>query len=163
MCVSVYVRLSLESNTMKKQYIGIFVVMMGLCNACSVEQEFIIVPKAKKKYISEQQDLELDGDIIISGTNFTGTLANFTGAVADLSKTVFLITKSSLNRVNARIDGQKSGLSKLERTERYAIKMKIMHELDRFHELDRLIAEIEKIEQRLDGFMVSLDQQFQSE
>jgi len=135
---------------MKKQYIGLFVVMMGLCNACSVEQEFVIAPKAKKKYISEQQDLELDGDIIISGTNFTG-------ALADLSKIVFLVMKGSLSRVNARVDGQKSGLSKLERTERYAIKMKIMQELDRF------IAEIERIEQRLDGFMVSLDQKIQTE
>ena len=130
---------------MKKLYIGLFVVMMGLCNACSVEQEFVITPKAKKKHISEQQDLELDGDIITSGTNFTG-------ALADLSKTVFLVIKGSLGRVNARIDGQKSGLSKLERTERYAIKMKIMHELD------RAVAEIERIEQRLNGFMGSLDQ-----
>lgn len=130
---------------MKKQYIGLFVLMMGLCNACSVDQEFIIVPKTKKKYVSEQQDVELDGDIIISGTNFTGPLA-------DLSKTVFLVIKDSLNRVNARIDGQKSGLDKVERTERYAIKMKIMNELD------RAVGEIEKIQQRLDGFMASLGQ-----
>jgi hypothetical protein len=135
---------------MKKQYIGLLMVIIGVCSACSLEQEFTIAPKAKKKYISEQQDLEMDGDIIISGTNATG-------ALADASKAVFLVIKSSLDRVNAHVDGEKSGWSKVERTERYAIKKKIMHELE------RSVAEIQRIQQRLDGFMVELDQKIQTE
>jgi hypothetical protein len=128
---------------MKKQYIGLLMIIIGVCSACSLDEEFTVAPKTKKKYISEQQDLEMDGDIIIFGTNVSGVLA-------DASKAVFLVIKGALDRVNARVDGEKSGLSKIERTELYAIKMKIMRELE------RSVAEIQKIQQRLDGFMVLL-------
>ena len=86
----------------------------------------------------------MEGDIIVAGTNVTG-------ALADLSKTVFLVIKSSLDRVNDHVDGEKSCLSKVERTECYAKKMKIMHELE------RLADEIQKRKQRLDGFIALLE------
>ena len=68
-----------------------------------------------------------------------------------------MVIKGALDRVNARVDGQKSCLSKVKRTELYAVKTKIMRELE------RSIAEIQKIQQRLDAFMASLEQEIQSE
>ena len=130
---------------MKKQYISLLVVIIGVCGAYSIEQELITLPKNKKKYVSEQQCIELEGDIVVVGTNVAG-------ALADLSKTVFLVIKSALNRVNDHVEGEKNSLGKVERTECYAKKMKIMHELE------HLIEEAQKIKQRLDGFMASLVQ-----
>jgi len=126
-----------------KKYISLLVVIIGVCSACSMEQECILLPKNKKKYVSGQQCIELEGDIIVSGTNATGVLA-------DLSKTIFLVIKSSLDTVNDHVDGEKSCLNKVERTERYAKKMKILNELERCND------EIQKMQQRLNGFMVSL-------
>jgi hypothetical protein len=135
---------------MKWRYISFFIVMIGIGNACSMEQEFIMTTKTKKKYVSEQQDLEMDGYVITSGTNATQ-------ALADLLKTVSLITKNSLNRINDHMDGEKNSLNKIERTERYNIKKKIRQKLDSF------IGEIEKEQQCLNDFMVLLDQKIQSE
>lgn len=135
---------------MKKYYIGLLVVVIGVCSACSLEQEFTVVPKSKKKYVSEQQDLEMDGDIIISGTNATGMLA-------DASKSVFLAVKGSLDRVNAHVNGEKNGFNKIKRTECYEVKVKIMDELE------RCSAEIQRIQHRLDTLMASLVQKIQSE
>ena len=134
---------------MKKQHIAFLVVIIGVCNACSVEQEFL-TQKNKKKYISEQQDLEIDGDITTSGPYITG-------AMADLLKTVSLVTKSSVNRINDRMDGKKNGLGKVERTECYAIKKNIQQELD------DSIKELKKIEQRLSDYQALLEQKIQIE
>lgn len=121
---------------MKKWYIAFFVTIIGICYACSIEQEFI-TPKAKKKDVSKQQDLEMDGNIINSGTNVMGLLA-------DLQKTVSIITKNSLQRINDHMDGVKTDLSKVERTERYATNKKIQHELDHLSSL--LISSNQKIQ-----------------
>lgn len=124
---------------MKKWYIAFFVTIIGICYACSIEQEFI-TPKAKKKDVpSKQQDLEVDGNIINSGTNVMGLLA-------DLQKTVSIITKNSLQRINDHMDGIKADVSKVERTERYATKKKILHELD-----------------HLSSLLIELNQKIQSE
>jgi hypothetical protein len=135
---------------MKKQHIGFLMVIIGMCNACSTEQEFLTQKSNKKKYVSEQQDLEMDGDITTFGPNITGV-------VADLLKTVSLITKSSVNRINDHMDGKKNGLGKVGRTECYAIKKNIQQELD------DSIKEIKKIEQRLSDYQALLDQKIQIE
>lgn len=122
---------------MKKQYISLLVVIIGVCSACSIEQELITLPKNKKKYVSEQQCIELEGDIIVTGTDATG-------ALADLSKTLFLVIKSSLEKVNDHVDGEKSCLDKVQRTELYTKKMKILHELERCND------EIQKMQRHLE-------------
>jgi len=126
-----------------KKYVSLLVVIIGVCSACSV-QEFI-KPKTKKTYVSEQQCIELDGEIILSGTNVQGVLA-------ELLKTVFTIVKGALETVGNHVNGEKSGLGKVERTERYAKKMKIKEELE------RTIAEMQKIQRRLGELMVALQE-----
>jgi len=135
---------------MNKNYIIFLIIIIGLCNACSIDQEFIVERKTKKTYVSQQQDVELDGDIVAVGTDVTGVLA-------DLSKTIFLITKSSLNRVNAYIDGEKNNLNKVERTKQYKIKMKIVEELG------SCITKIEESLQRLNSCIALLDEKNQAE
>ena len=125
-------------------------MIIGACTACSLEQELITVPKNKKKYVSEQQCIELEGDIVVAGTDVMG-------ALADLSKTVFLVVKSALDKVNDHVAGVKSCSNKIERTDLYAKKVKLLHELE------RLTHEAEKIKHRLDGFIAALNKQLQSE
>lgn len=127
---------------MKKQSIFVVVVIIGVYSALSVGQEFI-KPKTKKVHVSQQQNAELDGDLVVRGTDMSG-------ALLDLSKTVFLIVQSAITRVNNYACGEKDCLSKDERTDCYAKKVKIKEALDRF------ITEIEKMQQAFDDLMVAL-------
>jgi len=129
---------------MKKKYIGLLVIVIGVCGACTVEEELFIKPKAKKMYVSAQQDAELDGDLIVCGTDMAGVLW-------DLGKTVFLTTQNAINRVNAYACGEKNGLGKVERTERYAKKMKIKESLDRF------IEQVAKMQKALEDLNLALE------
>jgi hypothetical protein len=128
--------------------------MIGIGNACSMEQEFIVTTKTKKKYVSEQQDLEMDGDITASNPKVVGIIADFL-------KMVSAIADSSANRIYAHMDGKKSSLDKVERTECYALKKEIQRELSDF------IKEMEKRLQRLkdlfERLIVLLNQKIQSE
>ena len=121
---------------MKWRYVYFFIVMIGIGNACSMEQEFIVTTKTKKKYVSEQQDLEMDGDIAVSNPKVVGV-------VADFLKMVSVIAESSANRIYDHMDGKKSSLDKVERTECYVLKKEIQRELNDF------IKEMEKRLQRL--------------
>ncbi|HSC24814.1 MAG TPA: hypothetical protein VLB80_01185 [Candidatus Babeliales bacterium] len=104
---------------MKKMFIaGIVVICVSLIY--TIEQDFI-KPKIKK-YFSEQQCIELNADIIVVSTDITGLLA-------DISKAIFLITRNSLKKVNAYVDGEKNILDKTERTELYEKNKKLLHQL----------------------------------
>jgi len=128
---------------MKDKYVGLLVIVIGVCSACSVEQELFIKPKAKKVYVSAQQDAELDGDLVVLGTDMAGVLW-------DLGKTVFLITQNAISRVNNYACGEKNGLGKVERTELYAKKMKIKESLDRF------IEQVQEMQQALEDLSIAV-------
>ncbi|HLC06950.1 MAG TPA: hypothetical protein VJJ26_02060 [Candidatus Babeliales bacterium] len=127
---------------MKNKYVGLLAVVIGVCTACSVGQEFI-KPKTKRVYVSKQQDAELDGDLVARGTDMSGVLL-------DLSKTVFLIIQSAITRVNEYACGEKNCLGKVERTDCYEKKMKIKEEIE------RSIDEILKILQRINDLVAAL-------
>lgn len=130
---------------MKKISILLLVVVIGIISASSVDQE-LIKPKSKKKsYMSEQQDIELDGDMVVCGTQASG-------ALIELSRTIFLVTQAAVIRVNDYACGDRECLNKIERTDRYEkkakIKKKIEHcveQLGRMHEsLNALIASLDE-------------------
>jgi len=128
---------------MKKQSIAFLMSIIGIASAYCACQEFI-KPKTKKVYVSEQQYVELDGEIIISATDAQGVLA-------DILKTMVLISKKCLDKVSDHVNGEKSGLTKIERTERYEKKIKIKKEIEdcmiqmqqTYQNLSRLISALE--------------------
>jgi hypothetical protein len=126
---------------MKKKYF-VLLIIIGT-SICSVEQECIIKPKTKKTYVSEQQCAEVDGGIVVSGNNVQG-------AAAKLQSKVSTTVKGALDRVGNHINGEKSGLNKVERTECYEKKMKIKQELDRITE------DIKKMTTRLESLAEAL-------
>jgi hypothetical protein len=128
---------------MKKKYVGLLMMIIGIYSACSVGQEFI-KQKTKKVYVSEQQCIELDGEIVVCGTDAQG-------ALAELLKTIFSVVKNALNRVGNHVNGEKSGLNKIERTDCYTKKVKIKEELE------RCITEIQKMQQRIDELIAILE------
>ncbi len=111
---------------MKKRYSGLLVIAFIIGAAYSVCQEFI-KPKTEiksKKSVSEQQCIELDGDLIMCGTQLSGVLIDF-------SKAVFTITQAAVTRVNNYACGEKGGVSKAERTALYAKKLKVKEKIEK--------------------------------
>ncbi len=122
-------------------YVSGLILLFGIGAAYSVCQEFI-KPKTEvksKKSVSEQQCVELDGDLIVYGTQLSG-------ALIDLSKAVFTITQAAVTRVNDYACGEKGGLSKAERTALYAKKMKIKEKVEGYIDrIQTMVDEINKI------------------
>lgn len=127
---------------MQKSYI-IFLILVGIYGAVSLGQEFI---KQKTKYISQQQDIELDADIVIKGTDIQEILL-------DLSKTIVLLVKECLQRVNNYANGEKNNVTKIERTALYTKKMNVKKELD------RIIQDIKTILKRLESLIAAITAQ----
>lgn len=112
-----------------KKYISLLVVIIGVSSACSIEQECITLPKNKKKYVSEQQCIELQTDIVIA-----------TNALQQKSNA---LQKKSLNVLTNYADGEKDCFlkqaSKAERTDYYEKEKKILHLLERCNdEIDKI-------------------------
>jgi len=128
---------------MKKQY-NYFIIIISMCAVYCVSQEFIKPKKEKKPTISVQQDAELDGDLILVGTQASGILI-------ELSKTVFLVTKAAIVRVNDYACGEKDGCDKIERSERYAKKVKIKEKIM------ECINQLEQMLMTLSGLIAALD------
>ena len=109
--------------------------------ACTLGQDFIKVAKPKKVYVSCQQYIELEGELV-SLTN------GFWGVCADLLKIAFLMQKSSLDTINAHVGGEKETFlqqaDKHQRTDKYEKLMKIKCEFE------RCIAELSTMKQRLE-------------
>jgi hypothetical protein len=111
--------------TMKKKYGNVLVLIGCFCAVYCASEEFIkpkSAPKSKKS-VSEQQCIELDGDLIVGGTQLSG-------ALIDLSKAVFTITQAAVTRVNDYACGEKGGLGKGERAALYAKKIKIKEKVE---------------------------------
>lgn len=109
---------------MKKQQIIIFSgIALILMAGYSIGQEQLLKSKTKKVYVSEQQDMELDGDIILCSTQMSGVLI-------ELSRSLFVVTKAAVARVNDYACGQKGYMNKIERTDCYAKKEKIKQKIE---------------------------------
>src|SRR5213076_2588425 len=107
---------------MKKKMILLVLVIIGVISAYCVGQE-LIKPKTKKSYVSEQQNIELDGDLVVCGTRASGVLIEF-------AKAIFLVTQMAVTRVNDYACGEKECLNKIERTEKYEKKAKIKEKIE---------------------------------
>lgn len=129
---------------MKKSLILSFLTVATITVYSLMTQEFI-KPKTKKIYVSEQQDIELDGDIVMCGTELSGLLI-------ELSKAVFLVTKAAVGRVNNYACGEKNCLTKMERTEQYAKKIKIKEKIE------ECMRQIENMVKTFNALIVSLDE-----
>lgn len=128
---------------MKKQLI-LCTIVLGIASAYAVSQE-LIKPKTKKTYVSEQQSIELDGDLVLCGTQASGILI-------ELSKAIFLVTKAAITRVNDYACGEKECLNKVERTQRYTKKAKIKKKIE------DCIQEIERMLQSLNALITAVDE-----
>lgn len=134
---------SIESSKMKKKII-LCAIALGIVSAYAVSQE-LIKPKTKKNYVSEQQCIELEGDIVLCGTQASGVLI-------ELSKAIFLVTNAAVTRVNGYACGEKECLNKVERTERYTKKAKVKKKIE------ECIQEIERMVQSLNVLIAAVDE-----
>jgi hypothetical protein len=129
---------------MKKKLILFFLIIIGIISAYCVGQD-LIKSKTKKSYVSEQQCVELDGDLVVCGTRASGVLIEF-------SKAIFLVTQMAVTRVNDYACGEKECLNKIERTEKYEKKVKIKEKID------YCIQQIEHMLMSLNALIASLDE-----
>ena len=128
---------------MKKKMILLVLVIIGVISAYCVGQE-LIKPKTKKSYVSEQQNIELDGDLVVCGTRASGVLIEF-------AKAIFLVTQMAVTRVNDYACGEKECLNKIERTEKYEKKAKIKEKIE------ECIEQIQEMLVSLNSLIAALD------
>ncbi len=130
---------------MKKKFIFFFSILtIGIISAYCVGQELIIKQKTKKSYVSQQQDIELDGDLVVCGTRASGVLI-------ELSRAIFLVTQMAVSSVNDYACGEKDCMGKVERTERYTKKVKIKEKIEKFIEqIDQMLKSLNALVDALD-------------
>jgi len=132
---------------MKKYSVCLSIIVVALA-ATSTDQEFI-KPKTKKKYPSEQQSAELDGDLVVEGTALSAALVN-------LSQKVIKIVQEAIGRVNGYANGEKSSDGKCKRLDLYEKKLKIKQEIESATaEIVRLQEHIAQLADDLDGLIDS--------
>jgi hypothetical protein len=141
----------------KNKYFLIFLIGMG--TACSLEQELIIVSKNKKKYVSEQQYAELDGEMV-GVTHESSTVTNLLqGSLISFQQVILAIQKKAMNTLNDYIDGEKDGFlkqaDKVRRTDCYEKLTKLNNTIESYTQ------KIYKMQQQLDSMHVELQQQYQ--
>lgn len=127
---------------MKKQSIIFLVCMIGICTACSLEQEqeLIVLPKNKKKYVSKEQciELKINGVVLLNELNRSLNI---------LRQTIDDIQKEDLGMLSDYADGEKNCFFK------QAGKIGLTHyhgkEIKKKHDLERYTRKIKKIEQDL--------------
>jgi len=129
---------------MKKRYSGLVVMAIGVITVCFGEAELITLPKNKKKYVSEQQCVELKSDMVVAAND-----AN--RSINELRASVDAAQKVALDGLCEYANGEKDCFlkqaTKVERTNDHEKSMKILKELERCSE------EIQKMQQRLDGLL----------
>lgn len=135
---------SIESNKKMRKQLIFCMIVLGIASAYAISQE-LIKPKTKKNYVSEQQYIELDGDLVVCGTQASGVLI-------ELSKAIFLVTNTAVTRVNDYACGEKECLNKMERTERYTKKTKVKKKIE------ECIQEIECMVQSLNALIAAVDE-----
>jgi hypothetical protein len=140
---------------MKKQYIGFLILMIGICSACSLEQEqeFIIVTKNKKKYVTKEQciDLKIDSIMLLNECN---------RALNDLRQTIDTIQKEDLDILSEYADGEKDCFFK--RAGKVCLTNYYDKEIKKKHDLELCIRKIKKIDQDFQSLRVDM-QKIQSE
>lgn len=123
-----------------KKYGSFLMVFIGMCTVCSVEQELIVVPKNKKKYVSKEQCAELKVDSIVVSNEFNRS-------INVLRQTVDTMQKDDLDMLSDYADGEKDCFfrraGKVELTKYYEKEMKKKENLERCNR------KIQKMQQQL--------------
>jgi hypothetical protein len=146
---------------MKKQYISFLMIIIGICSAASFEQqeELIVLPKNKKKYISEQQYIELAGELIVVTNDNIEVSPMLLSSTACLQQLIALIQKKCLTVLNDYVDGQKDCFlkqaNKMQRTDCYEKLLKCKHKVEVYTQ------KMKKMQQHIESMHKELQQQFQ--
>jgi len=140
---------------MKKRYIGFLVLIIGMCNPCSFEQEqeLIIVPKNKKKYFSKEQCIDLTIDCIVL-ENELNRMVNA------LRQTIDIMQKEDLNILSDYVDGEKDCFFK--RADKVGLANYYDKEMKKKHDLEGCIRKMNTINQDFQSLRVEI-QKIQSE
>jgi hypothetical protein len=125
---------------MKKQCVGFLIFMIGICSACSLEQEqeLIIVSKNKKKYVTKEQciDLTIDCIMLLNECNQSFNI---------LRQTIDTIQKEDLDMLSDYADGEKECFFK--RSGKIGLTNYYEKEMKKKHDLERCIRKINQINQ----------------
>ncbi len=138
-----------------KKYIIFLTVIIGICSACSLEQEqeLIIVSKNKKKYVSKEQCIELKVDSIV-------LLNELNRSINDLRHMVDTVQKEDLDMISDYADGEKDCFFK--RAGKIGLTNYHAKEAKKKQDLGRYIRKIKKIQQDLQSLCAEM-QKIQSE
>jgi hypothetical protein len=138
-----------------KKYISFLALMIGICSACSLEQEqeLIIVSKNKKKYVSKEQCIESKIDMVVILNEFNRLLNN-------LRQTIDAIQKEDLDMLSDYADGEKECFFK--RAGKVMLTNYHAKETKKKHDLERYARKINKMQQDLQSLCMEM-QKIQSE
>jgi hypothetical protein len=140
---------------MKKRCVGLLVLMIGMGTMCSLEQEqeLIVTPKNKKKYVSKEQciDLKIDSIMLLNECNRSLNV---------LRQTIDVVQKEDLDVLSDYADGEKNCFFK--RADKVGLTNYHTQEMKKNQYLERSIRKIKKIEQDLQSLRIEM-QRIQSE
>lgn len=136
-------------------------IMIGIWSAFSADQEaeLIIVPKNKKKYVSEQQYVELDGNLIIVTHENIEAAPTLSASLSRWQQLIAAVQKRCLTNVNDYIDGEKDCFlkqaNKMQRTDCYEKLVKCKHKIETGTQ------KLKKMQQQIEFMCKDLQQQLQ--
>ena len=124
------------------------------------ENEQLVIPKhSKKKYVSEQQYAELDGEMIVVTNQAAAVVANAHLSLSELQQAIVAIQKKSLCNVYEYIDGAKDCFlkqaDKVQRTNCYE-KVQACKQT-----IESSIKKVKRIQDQIEGMTNELQQQLQ--
>jgi hypothetical protein len=146
---------------MKKYSIGFLILLICMGTDCSLEQEqeLIISSKNKKKYVSEQQYVELEGQMVIMTNEYSGMIAGLQGSLAHAQQIIAALQKKMLSDVNDYIDGEKECFvkqaDKIHRTDCYEKLTKLKNSVESYAQ------KMQKMQQQIDLMCTNITKQFQ--
>jgi hypothetical protein len=146
---------------MKKYSIGFLILLICMGTDCSLEQEqeLIISSKNKKKYVSEQQYVELEGQMVIMTNEYSGMIAGLQGSLAHAQQIIAALQKKMLSDVNDYIDGEKECFvkqaDKIQRTDCYEKLTKLKNSVESYAQ------KMQKMQQQIDLMCTNITKQFQ--
>jgi hypothetical protein len=132
---------------------------MGTDCSLEQEQELIISSKNKKKYVSEQQYVELEGQMVIMTNEYSGMIAGLQGSLAHAQQIIAALQKKMLSDVNDYIDGEKECFvkqaDKIQRTDCYEKLTKLKNSVESYAQ------KMQKMQQQIDLMCTNITKQFQ--
>ncbi|HEX4068841.1 MAG TPA: hypothetical protein VHX42_01960 [Candidatus Babeliales bacterium] len=125
---------------MKKYYIGFLILVISTISSLEQEQELILLPKNKKKYVSQEQciDLKINSIMLVNEIN---------RSINALRQTSDIIQKDDLDMLSDYADGEKSCFFK--KADKVGLTNYYEKEMKKNQVLERSIRKIKKIEQDL--------------